>query len=344
MKLFTKVERFLIPGTNGTSYEHGMFQYILSENLSKLFNSIVPSRHVQWAIFQALKNIFEDWLTSSLQRNVESSIPTLSLNDQNLEVLSFVGYGLHDMAANNPPGVKKNTIESLFTIKAEGGNDKDLPVAFNLINRGGLKIVTNELLPWGQAIIYLVRTRVTPQKLLEKSTKMLDSAWKEIHTSQCDGVLGSLFYSSWTKVFKDDPTTRDNIQLRLELAADLSSKTFHSRAKECLVGFKMRNCGRGAQKDSTALRTRLKSTTGGDTMIPEEEKLSRQTILESSFQKAVEQAEDGKNKRRQETSGPYKTKADNQKEEHRKKIAKHLKFDFNTAQELSPAQEEEEAV
>ena len=131
------------------------------------------------------------------------------------------------------------------------------------------------------------------------------------------------------------------------MAADLSSKTFHSRAKECLVGFKMRNCGRGAQKDSMALRTRLKSTTGGDTMIPEEEKLSRQTILESSFssfQKAVEQAEDGKNKRRQETSGPYKTKADNQKEEHRKKIAKHLKFDFNTAQELSPAQEEEEAV
>ena len=90
-----------------------------------------------------------------------------------------------------------------------------------------------------------------------------------------------------------------------------------------------------------ALRTRLKSTTGGDTMIPEEEKLSRQTILESSFQKAVEQAEDGKNKRRQETSGPYKTKADNQKEEHRKKIAKHLKY---TAQELSPAKEEEEAV
>ena len=81
------------------------------------------------------------------------------------------------------------TCKKRLRTKEEGGNVVEVPVVFDLLNRGRLKIVKNELLPWGQAIITLVRSLVTPQLLNQKLSVMLDSAWKTITKSQEDGEL-----------------------------------------------------------------------------------------------------------------------------------------------------------
>ena len=97
-----------------------------------------------------------------------------------------------------------------------------------LANRGRLKIVNKEILPWGQAIITLVRSLVTPQLLKEKLIVMLDSAWKTISKSQTDGELASLFKSCWIEIFKNDRATRDNVALMIEIGGGIAIKTFHS--------------------------------------------------------------------------------------------------------------------
>lgn len=191
------------------------------------------------------------------------------------------------------------------------------------------------LKPWGQAIITLVRSLVTPQLLKEKLSVMLDSAWKTISKSQTDGELASLFKSCWIEIFKNDRATRDNVALMIEIGGDIAIKTFHSRGKEALVGFKTRTCGRGAQKDSMALRTRLKCATGDDnSMVPDKEKLTRQKILCSSQQKAMEVAVAGKTKRNT-PSGRYKTIGDNEKDDRRTKMARIL-FSNNTTTTQPP--------
>ena len=119
----------------------------------------------------------------------------------------------------------------------------------------------------------------------------------------------------------------------IEIGNDIAIKTIHSRGKEAMVGFKTRTCGRGAQKDSMALRTRLKCTTGDDdSMVAETEKITRQKILDSSQRKALEKAAAvGKNKRNT-SIGPYKTIGDNEKHERRTKMARQLKFPNITTQ------------
>ena len=134
--------------------------------------------------------------------------------------------------------------------------------------------------------------------------------------SQEDRELAYLFKNSWLEIFKNDPATRENTALMIEIGNDIAIKTFHSRGKEAMVGFKTRTCGRGAQKDSMALRTRLKCTTGDDdSMVAETEKITRQKILDSSQRKALEKA-----------IVPYKTIGDNEKHERRTKMARQLKF------------------
>ena len=129
--------------------------------------------------------------------------------------------------------------------------------------------------------------------------------------------------------------TRDNVALMIEIGGDIAIKTFHSRGKEALVGFKTRTCGRGAQKDSMALRTRLKCATGDDnSMVPDKEKLTRQKILCSSQQKAMEVAVAGKTKRNT-PSGRYKTIGDNEKDDRRTKMARIL-FSNNTTTTQPP--------
>ena len=260
----------------------------------------------------------------------DPSIPTLPEEDQVLEVLSFVGYAIHDCYSKSH-GTKKKALDALFTIKAEKGNGVTVPVVFDLVNRGRLTIVKEVLVPWGMALITLIRNLVTSEALIEKKDMMLDSAWKGIEKSLSDGELATLSKASWMEIFENDTPTRDNTSLMNAIIAELASKTFHSRAKECLVGFKTRTCGRGAQKDSMALRTRLKcGMTGDDSLDAEDEKMSRQAILASSQQKAIEDADTGNKKRPKESSGPYKTNADNEKDENCKSIAKKMKFTYTT--------------
>ena len=123
LNLFLNCETIFIPGVNGASFELRMLQF-LRNKLPELLGAIVPCPSLQWAILEALKSYFEEWITSSLKRPVKENdlIPTLSVSEQTLEVLSFVGYCLNDLSLKTNPGVKKQAFDTLFTLKEEGGN------------------------------------------------------------------------------------------------------------------------------------------------------------------------------------------------------------------------------